>query len=173
MISDDDGKDAGSDDLVQFLPASRALQKKSGGPSGKFGDQKIEAAQDQINARADAFMTEMANELDALKAAYDKVKDAKNPDAKSLERIAMTAREIKGVAGTFGFDLLTSVSDSLYEFASDLPGLTQRRADLIGAHIDAIEVVITNRITGDGGAIAEGLLETLGIATDKLGAPKD
>ncbi|MEM6904174.1 MAG: hypothetical protein AAF556_13130 [Pseudomonadota bacterium] len=168
MMSDDEGNTDSVDESVEFLPASRALQKKSGGPKGRFGALKLEAAQGQIDERAEAFMSQMESEIVALKGAYDKVKDATSADANALRKIAMIAREIKGLAGTFGFDLLTSIGDSLYEFASDLPGLTQRRADLIGAHIDAIDLVITNRITGDGGEQANALLETLGIATDKL-----
>ena len=161
--------DQSDDDLVQFTPASRSLQKKAGGPKGKFNRFKLEAAQGKINERADQFMKEVGAEINALRSAHAQI--AEKPDAADPEaaaQIALHAREVKGLAGTFGFDLLTQIGDSLYEFASDISKLDSKRIGLMGAHIDAMELVVQNKITGDGGDTARELLNTLGIATDKL-----
>lgn len=167
-MSPDDDK-TGDDAPAEFLPASRKLQKKSGGPSGKFSKHKVDAAQSKIDQRAGAFMEQMRIELTKLRTAFRAVEEDHVANAESLAVIAATAREVKGMAGTFGFDLLTQIGDSLYEFAVDLKGLSEKRIKLIGSHIDAMELVIDKRITGDGGPEARELLAAMGIATDKLG----
>jgi hypothetical protein len=156
------------DESVEFLPASRALQRKSGGPSAKFGSMKLAAAQSKIDARAEQFMQHIEKDMHQLEEAYAKVRENPQANEEALAHIAMTAREIKGIAGTFGFGLLTQIGDSLYEFATDLHGLNSKRIELIGAHINAMKLVVTHRITGDGGEEAKTLLREMGIATDKL-----
>lgn len=153
---------------VEFLPASKKLQRKSGGPGGKFNKMKLDGAQSKIDERAEQFMIEVERYVSELRDDYAAVKSDPRANAEALARIAATAREIKGLAGTFGFQLLTAIGDSLYEFADDLDGLTEKRLELIGAHIDAMQLVVTHKITGDGGEIAKQVLRELGIATDKL-----
>ena len=165
MNTNDDSHD--EHDNAQFIPASRSLQKKAGGPKGQFSKYKIEAAQAKINERADAFMAEIGVHVTKLREAYALLNSG-GTDEKAAKAIAMHAREVKGLSGTFGFDLLTQIGDSLYEFASDLKSLNQKRIGLIGAHIDAIEFVVQHNIVGDGGQVARELLQTLGIASDKL-----
>ena len=158
----------GNEDLVQFTPASRDLQRKVGGPKGQFGKFKLEAAQSKINERAEAFMAEIQVHVTTVREAFKNLDQGDGANAEAANDIAMAAREVKGLAGTFGFDLLTQIGDSLYEFAADLKKLDGKRIELIGAHIDAMELIVQNKITGDGGDIARELLSTLGIATDKL-----
>lgn len=163
-----DGKTPKNGSSVEFLPASRSLQKKSGGPSGQFGKLKVEAAQNKVNERADVFMDQIKSDLKSLRVAYDAVLQNPGDNNHALASIAVTAREIKGIAGTFGFDLLTQIGDSLYEFAADIDSLTDKRIKLIGSHIDAMELIIERRITGDGGPEARELLAAMGIATEKF-----
>ena len=157
-----------TEDMTEFTPASRTLQKKAGGPKGQFGKFKLEAAEAKIAERSDAFLAQMDGEISALRAAYSEIAQQDTADEKAASDIAMRAREVKGLAGTFGFDLLTQIGDSLYEFATELTALDAKQIELMGAHIDAMELVIQNKITGDGGDVARELLNTLGIATDKL-----
>ena len=172
IMSTNDSKPNEQED-AQFIPASRSLQKKAGGPRGQFSKFKLEAAQAKINERADAFMSEIQAHVAKLREAHSQLNTGDAAHKKAADDIAMHAREVKGLSGTFGFDLLTQIGDSLYEFAIDLTSLNDKRIELMGAHIDAIELVVNNRVIGDGGQIARELLDTLGIATDKLSNSKD
>lgn len=85
-----------------------------------------------------------------------------------LGEISSAAHELRGQGGIFGYPLITSLGRSLFETTKDhQKDLTEGRMTLIGAHIDAIRTVFTNRIRGEGGEIGRALLKETAAAVER------
>ncbi|MGQ0663178.1 MAG: Hpt domain-containing protein [Pseudomonadota bacterium] len=72
----------------------------------------------------------------------------------------LVAHDIKGQAGTFGFQLVTSIAALLCKYLNTVPAERQRGPEL-GAHIDAISKILGLGIKGDGGPIGTQILASL------------
>lgn len=83
-------------------------------------------------------------------------------------RLYESSLEIKGAGGTIGYDLLTEIGKSLNDFVYGLAGLDAKQARVVGLHIDALYVVLANRITGRGGVIESAIVQAFGEARRKF-----
>ena len=79
---------------------------------------------------------------------------------------------MKGQGGTFGYQLITDFAEGLYNFTSTGAGLSDSHVEIIKAHIDAMRVVIRERIDGDGGEIGSELKKGLEASVAKYGGRK-
>ncbi|MBE7636716.1 hypothetical protein GUA87_07645 [Sneathiella sp. P13V-1] len=80
---------------------------------------------------------------------------------KSINEIA---HEMKGQGGTFGYPLVSTFGDSLYDFTGPNAGLSDNHVQIIKAHVDAMKATINGRIQGDGGQIGQELKKMLSAA---------
>lgn len=78
------------------------------------------------------------------------------------------AFDIKGMAGTFGYDLLTDLAKSLQDFLASMEMPTSTEFEVVAIHIDALYLLLSSRVNGQGGDMERELLITLGYASDKV-----
>lgn len=97
-----------------------------------------------------AAMRQMAGALVGNSAAAMRVRD-------QLRRQAHTT---KGQGSTFGYDLITAIAGSLNHYLVEVP-VDRQRANVIRAHVEALDAVARGRMTGDGGAAGKALIDTL------------
>jgi CheY-like chemotaxis protein len=86
------------------------------------------------------------------------------------------AHDIKGQAGSFGYRLATDIAQSLVRVVIPILDDFDRRDDrpvalriLLSAHVEALKVVSSQRIKGDGGAEGRELLAELDARRAKFG----
>jgi len=89
-----------------------------------------------------------------------------------FERINSIAHDMKGQGGTFGYQLMTDFVKGLYTFTAKGAGLSDSHVKIIKVHIDAMRVVIRERIDGDGGDIGAELKKSLEISVQKYSTKK-
>jgi len=80
------------------------------------------------------------------------------------------AFDIKGMAGTFGYELLTDLAKSLHDFLCQLDMPSAAEFQIVSIHIDALYLLLAHRVNGQGGEAERQLLISLGYATDKISA---
>lgn len=78
------------------------------------------------------------------------------------------AVDIKGMGGTFGYHLLTDLAKSLEDLLAQVELPTTGECDLIAIHVDAMHMLLAQRIRGQGGDLERQLLINLGYAADKV-----
>ena len=85
-------------------------------------------------------------------------------DAEWRNELHVEAHNLKGLGGSFDYDLVTIVSGSLCRIARN-EGLAQDAPQqrLLAAHVAALDVIIARKLTGEGGRHGRDLLTTLGI----------
>jgi hypothetical protein len=82
----------------------------------------------------------------------------------SFKIINEIGHEMKGQGGTFGYPLVSTFGDSLYDFTGPHAGLTDNHVEIVKAHVDAMRATINGRIQGDGGQIGTELKAMLSAA---------
>lgn len=86
-----------------------------------------------------------------------------------IANVNTIAHELRGQSGIFDYPLITDIAKSLYEATSN-PGIevTSAWIELVGAHIDTIRAVFSQKISGTGGEVGQALLQEMEIAVKKF-----
>ncbi len=109
------------------------------------------------------------NEMDEAHRAMVEDPETSQQQMASIHRIAL---ELRGQGGIFGYPLMTQFGKSLYETTAENVEPTPKLLDLIEAHIDLINVVVKQKIKGDGGELGRELLNNLSKAKKKFSATR-
>lgn len=86
-----------------------------------------------------------------------------------IANINTIAHELRGQSGIFDYPLITQIAKSLYD-ATSSPNIEVTGAwiELIGAHIDTIRAVFSQKISGTGGEVGDALLKDMEVAVRKF-----
>lgn len=102
----------------------------------------------RINAAIDGIKVEARTEILARLQELRNVCQDATSDPVYLgifqELIKEVAFDVKGMAGTIGFPLMTEIADSLHRFISNISPNSAQHLDLIRLHIDALYILLTH-----------------------------
>lgn len=156
-------------DKPVFTPPPQELRRKAVNFKKGFGlklaPEELRRLEEVVEKAGDAFTKDVAERLRQLRAALDDVATGNSRAHLAMRSIRTLSLDIKGMGGMFKYPLLTSFAKSLNDFTKDIDLPGSRQLDIIAAQIDALYVVMANRITGDGGRIERELLAALKEAT--------
>ncbi|MBV6631693.1 MAG: hypothetical protein KI792_01525 [Alphaproteobacteria bacterium] len=158
---------------AQVIKRPNSLKVRLGGSergSGFISPAAIARAEKSVEAHSDRYLEQARRDLATLQATYHQLRRDRQSPTQYLDNLSRLGREMKGQAGTFNFHLLTRFGDSLYELTRRMNAISDRHMDLIKAHIDAIEIVVTQDIRGSGGDLGEELSNTLRAAIQRVAA---
>jgi hypothetical protein len=89
--------------------------------------------------------------------------------ATHIANINTIAHELRGQSGIFDYPLITHIAKSLYEATMTANiEVTGAWIELIGAHIDTIRAVFSQKISGTGGDVGAALQKEMEIAVRKF-----
>jgi hypothetical protein len=123
-----------------------------------------------VEKATDTFTMEVAEKLKQLRATLSELPFDGTAALGPMKALRSTSLEVKGMGGMFKYPLLTAFAKSLNDFIQDLDAPNAVQRDIIAAQIDALYVVMANRIQGGGGAIERELLDALNTAIRKYKA---
>ncbi len=157
---------------VQIIQPSTDLRKRAVNFKTGFGvilsPQETQKLQAVVEKSSDEFTRKIGERLKALREEMAKFDDGEAPPMSLIARIVADALEIKGMGGTFKFPLLTQIAKSLHDYATQIHEPNAWNTVIVGHHIDALYVVLAQRITGLGGRIEAELLKALRAASTKF-----
>ena len=82
-----------------------------------------------------------------------------------LDAVFTTAHDIRGLAASYGYDLLGQIASSLADFIEDHEVISQpKELQIIELHLHSMMLIAKNRMTGDGGDQGKTLLPQLNAA---------
>lgn len=158
---------------VRLYRTRNRLLEKAGGigataDSSVFSPEILEETeghfQEAISDYPD-WVQETLNKLTALVEVCVNFEDKRIVTYKPIQEIA---HEMKGQGGTFGYPLVSTFGDSLYDFTGPHAGLSDNHVQIIKAHVDAMKATINGRIQGDGGEIGIELKAMLAAAIKRF-----
>ena len=159
--------------LVRLYKIKNKLREKSAG-LGKltqedvtFDKAALDAAMQNLNEMSEEYPDWVSNFIDKLSEAHRRCVDSPDQRRKYYKTINIIAHDMKGQGGTFGYELITEFSNALYRFTEIGAGFSDNHIEIIKSHIDAMRVVIKDRVEGDGGEIGAELKKSLSEAIKK------
>jgi len=83
-------------------------------------------------------------------------------------KINELANDLRGQGATFGYPLVSDFSRSLCAITHSVVTFNKTRFDLIKTHLDSIDLVIRQRLEGDGGPMGKEIAKSLDLAAKKV-----
>lgn len=132
-----------------------------------------------VLARAEAAVADLAKDyakwaladVAKARAALSAASDGRADRSRHVEALFRVAHDLKGQGASFGFPLITKLGQSLCALTRDRARQYQdKHLDLAQSHLEAIELVLTKGIKGEGGKVGAELVAKLeGRVAEMLG----
>ena len=162
---------------AQIIPPRADLKKKAVNQTTGFDlrltPETIRKLEEVVHRSRDAFTTDIADRLVTMRRRLAETGPLPADQKALVAHLYGSSLEIKGAGGTIGCDLLTLIGKSLNDFVAGLSRLDERQVKVVRLHIDALYVVLANRITGRGGVVESAIIEAFGEAKRKFRADAD
>ena len=152
----------------QIIRPPQTLQGKvdKGGP-GAVDLDALARAEEVIANLADDYLDWVREDFVRLEAAYDVLVSGNGDDEANLEALFQIAHDMKGQGGSFGYDLMTAIGDHMCRLLEKVDKAGPLEIQMVRVHIDAMRVVITKGLKGDGGDEGRQLLLGLTLVGEK------
>lgn len=140
-----------SQEEVKVFKASNVLQKKAG--TGRIDEKKVQTAQNSMENTSIDFYAMAKDNLDDLKKGIADANSDKNMSKEELlENISAPLLQLKSSAPLFEFHLVGTLASIMFNFIQKIDVIDSRALKIISAHHTTLYAIISNKMTGDGGA---------------------
>jgi hypothetical protein len=147
---------------TQILPPKSDLRRKAvnstKGIDLKLPKDTVAALTEVVSKSRDRFTTDIAARLAKMRDAHGPALHDADKRGAYVKQLYDESLNIKGAGGTIGFMLLTRMGKSLNDLVAGKDDLTDVQMDIVHLHIDALYVVLAQRIGGGGGTVEEQVL---------------
>lgn len=110
----------------------------------------------------------LSSDLAALDKALEKIKaETGELPTEAATELYQAAHEIRGLAGSFDYPLLTGIAGSLCGFIDQLDSDLRPHIRVIELQVGAMHAVVANKITGGGGRQGRELVASIGDLVTK------
>jgi len=158
-----------SEEKVEIINPPNAVKAKVkvGGP-GAVDATTLAKAEQAIAAMSDRYLDWVQDDIAKIDKAYADLAAASEDHQEELDRVFQVSHDMKGQGGSFGYDLVTAIANQLCRMIEKMDGSGRSELEAIRVHIDAIKLVISQRITGDGGKIGDQIMAGLEKVVQKI-----
>jgi chemotaxis protein histidine kinase CheA len=129
-----------------------------------------------VLARAQAAVADLAKDysgwaladVERARKALAAATDDAAQRGQHMEELFRVAHDLKGQGASFGYPLVTKVGDSLCRLTRDRKmQYDARHLDLAKSHLDAVQLILTKEIKGEGGQVGSDLVAKLQTRVDE------
>jgi chemotaxis protein histidine kinase CheA len=156
------------DDLEIITPPTSLKNKVRVGGPGAVDLETLERAEKVIAGMADSYIEWVKEDLNKIDAAFAALVAAPEPRTTEVEALFQIAHDIKGQGGSFGYDLMTVIGNELCRLIERQDTIGTAEIEAIKVHVDAMKLVIQNKMNGDGGPNGQALVAGIRQVGDKL-----
>ena len=157
---------------AEIIPPSGDLRRRavnqSKGLDLRLKPEDLKKLEEVVHRSRDKFITDIAVRLKNLRQAGSQASQSRDAHRAYVRLLGDESLHIKGAGGTIGFELLTLMGKSLNDLVKGKQELSDMQVDIVGLHIDALYVVLAQRITGAGGVVEEQVLRGLRDAVSRF-----
>jgi hypothetical protein len=146
----------------QLITPPNLLKAKVGkGGVARIDPDLIKHAENVIGSMGDDFVETVSCEImHVMQLAVDLETDRAKA-TEILKNVRRVAHDLRGQGATYGYDLISDVSECLFRYTDRLSSAAELNPDVLRAHADAMRAVIKNEVKGDGGAVGINLVASL------------
>ncbi|MBT6094336.1 MAG: hypothetical protein HOH04_05605 [Rhodospirillaceae bacterium] len=103
----------------------------------------------------------VSDDLRKLEAALAELHSGDDIESSSMRRFRAVLHEIRGMGGTFGFQLVSTIADQMHRMVHKFDAIDAARIDALTVHTDALKLVVSENLREDGGARGREVLRGL------------
>lgn len=157
------------DDKPEIIHPPSHVNEKVDMSAGGIDHDTLAQAEAVIAGMADAYLEWVEGDLEKLQDLCSRAQAAEAAERRPLlQEIFSVSHDVKGQGGSFGYDLMTEIGNQLCRYIERLGDeVRDSHMAVVKVHIDAMRVVISRRMSGDGGADGSNLLRGLHAAVVK------
>ena len=156
---------------AQILPPRGDLKRKAvnhtKGVDLTLPPQLVAKLEAVVYRSRDKFVVDITKRLTAIRVACDSVERGGMPMDQFIAEVRDESLEIKGAGGTIGYQLISEIGHLMDVFLRDKKALSATQMQVFRLAVDAIFVVLAQRITGGGAALEQEVVESLSVAVQK------
>ncbi len=158
----------GNGDYQLITPPNLLKAKVGKGAAGGIDPELIRNAESVIDTMGEEFAGSVELETARImKLAMDlEAEPAKA--SKIHKKIRRISHDLRGQGATYGYDIVSDVSESLYHYTDTLSSVTEMNPEVLRAHADAMRAVVKNEVKGDGGAVGVDLVKSLEALVSRM-----
>ena len=151
----------------QVIKPLSNLQSKIPMTGGLSEEDSLVAAEEALKDIKENFEVALREDILKIRDAISKAINTPSVIEDAISEINGISHDIKGMAATFDYHLLTHIAHSLCRFILSSKPETQMRHTVIKAHAKAMETVVSHSLKGEGGEVGRELLDILDAAVEK------
>ena len=148
-----------------------ALNAKLRKVPGVSAEDLLAAAEEEVGKLAASYTEWVEKDVRRLSETLAAAKSDAANRKKHLEDLFLVAHDMKGQGGSFGYDLVTRIGNSLCRFLEKADVADEAAFDkayrVMEAHVGALKVVVAQHVKGDGGDIGRQLVAGLQKAVER------
>lgn len=158
-----------SDSKLEIINPPNNLGNKvvKGGP-GAVDLATLERAEAVIADMAGDYLEWIQEDLQKMEKAFAALSSASGDRQAEIDEVYQISHDIKGQGGSFGYDLMTAIGNQLCRLIEKSNSIGDDEIAAIGLHVNAMKLIITQRMEGDGGEAGDNMLVGLQQVVDKL-----
>ena len=134
------------------------------GPGHGANQAAIDRADQIVERMKGVYEARLQTELENLLAEYEEMRASKNFN---LDDLHDKLHEIRGEAGTFGYDLVSDIGKLLCEMLVPIGEVRPNDDRAIHTHIKAMHTVVAQKVTGAGPEVAKQIVRGLTTIVDQ------
>lgn len=151
-------------ETVRIVAPDFALKRKIGmdvDVKAILNQDNMDSAQKIIDSYQSDFLIWVEKDITALMQALRYTEQNLSKSVPYITKIKKAAFAIKSQAGTFGFELASAIARSLELYCEKDFNYEEDQVVVLRKHIEALRVIISQRITGDGGNMGAELMAAI------------
>ncbi len=133
---------------------------------------RLKAAEAAVGELSKEFVEFAQEDLDLAQKSLNSAKETPNNRAEIMATYYTAIHNIKGLGGSFGYSLVTSVANSNCRLLTYLNAEDEQVLRLCEAHIVTLDMILSKNIKGDGGDAGDQIVAKLSGNVDKLFAER-
>lgn len=136
--------------------------------SSAEAEQMFAKAESAIADLGKGYVDWVSGDLEKIDGFFANAKIEGADRSECLSQVFGVSHDIKGQAATFGYPLITEVADSLCSFIEHSDADAEVTLEVVDTHVNAMKLMVRERMEGDGGAAGKALTDALHAAVSKV-----
>ncbi len=156
---------------AQILPPRNDLKRKAvnqtKGIDLTLPPEFVAKLEQVVHRSRDKFVVDITKRLTAIRKACDMVEQNGMTMTRFIAEAHAESLEIKGAGGTIGYQLISEIGHLMDVFLREKSKLTRVQMQVFRLAVDAIFVVLAQKITGGGATLEQQVVDSLSVAVRK------
>lgn len=158
---------------AQMIPPRADLKRKAvnfhKGIDLTLPPEMVTKLEQVVHRSRDKFTVDLTRRLTSIRQACEAVERNGMTMGRFIPEVHGESLEIKGAGGTIGYQLVSEIGHLMDIFLRNKQDLNEIQMQVFKLAVDAVFVVLAQRILGGGAALEQQVVKSLAIAVRKFG----